>query len=238
VKFGFILLAAFQVWMIVDALRRRAEFYWLVILILFGPLSSVVYFFAVKIHDYDLSRFRLTAKKPALAELKHRAEETPSLVNKLALADAFEAADQFADAIAPYEDVLRLDKDNKDALHGVGRAWLGLGKPDQAIVHFERLMELDSGFHDYGAALDYAEALWQNGQRDDTIELLTGLVGASSRMNHRLALAHYMALAGREAPARDQLELALRDYEHAPAFIKRRDQKWKKRAEEMLATLG
>jgi hypothetical protein len=224
--------------MLIDAVRRRAELPWLLLLIFLGPLSSIVYFFAVKIHDYNLSRFRLGTRPRSLSDLRYRALETPSIANKVTLADALEASEQYGEALDVYQDALRADPTNKEALHGSARALLGLNKPAEAAESLAKLLELDNSFRDYGAALDYAEALWQNSQREDAIELLTGLVGVSSRMNHRLALAHYMARAGREGPARDQLELALRDYEHAPAFIKNRDKKWAQRAQQMLAELG
>ena len=81
-----------------------------------------------------------------------------------------------------------------------------MNRPLEAIEELARLMELDPAYRDYSAALDYAEALWQAGQRDDAIGLLTGLVGVSKRINHRMALAHYLKEQGDPVTARRILE--------------------------------
>lgn len=230
---------AFSIWMLIDAIRRRAELYWIVIILLFGPIGCAIYFFAVKIHDYDLARLKLALSgRAGKRQLEYRAHETPSLANKLALAEALQEEGQYQQALVAFQDVMALDEKSKPALHGLGRAALGVGEPAKAVAHFEKLMELDSSYRDYSAALDYAEALHQNGQNDEAVDLLEGLVGVSSRINHRLALAHYLSLAGRYPRARDELETALRDHEHAPSFIRRRDQKWADRARKMLSEIS
>jgi len=50
----YYIAVAFNVWMIVDAIRRRAELYWFIVLIL--PFGSLIYFFAVKARDYNFGR--------------------------------------------------------------------------------------------------------------------------------------------------------------------------------------
>lgn len=42
---------AFSIWMLVDAYQRGAEHYWY--LIIFFPFGEWVYFFLVKVHDFD-----------------------------------------------------------------------------------------------------------------------------------------------------------------------------------------
>ena len=182
------------------------------------PFGAFVYFFMVKFQDYEpggLRRALSGAPSGSLSELAYRAQETPSVVNKLAFADALAGAERYTEASDVYRDVLRRDDANKQALHGLARSLLGAGKRADACEHFHRLLEMDNSFADYSAALDYAEALWQSGQKEDAIEVLTGLVRVSSRINHRVALGHYLTLNERKGEARDVLELALRDHEHA-----------------------
>jgi len=233
------ILLVFTIWMIVDAIRRRAEFWWFLIII-FVPLGAFVYFFMVKFQDYSTGGLRRAfsgAPSGSLSELQYRAEETPSVANKLAFADALAGAERYGEASDVYREVLRKDEANKQALHGLARSLLGAGKAAEACEHFFRLLEMDNAFADYSAALDYAEALWQSGQKEDAIEVLTGLVQVSSRINHRVALGHYLTLNERKSEAKDVLTLALRDHEHSPEFIKRRDKKWAARAEQMLREL-
>ena len=111
------------------------------------------------------------------------------------------------------------------------------GRFDEAVEYLEKLLGEDNAYRDYGAALDYAEALWRNGQRDDTVEVLEGLVAISTRVNHHVALAHYLQEDGRTARAREVLERGLANWETSPDFVQRRDEKWARRARKMLAQL-
>jgi hypothetical protein len=237
----YYLAIAFHVWMIVDAVRRRAEFYWFLIIV-FLPFGSVIYFFMVKLRDFRgapalTSKSKPQSGRPALPELRQLALEIPSFHNKLTLADALEEKDEYVEAEPLYRQILAREPENKPALHGLARCLLGLGRPAEACEKLAQLMELDSGFRDYSAALDYAEALWQSSQGQDAVDLLRGLVSVSSRVNHRVALAHYLSLHSGPDAARAELEAALREFGDLPAFAQKRDRKWADRAQKMLREL-
>ncbi len=222
--------------MIVDAIRRRADYYWyLIILFLFPPVGSLIYFALVKVKDWKVARALPGAGQKNIARLRSKLAETPSIANKLELADALESAERFEEAEPIFREVLSQDPDNLQSLHGLARCAMSDGRFGEAVEHFEKLLEQDNAYRDYSAALDYAEALWQNGQRDDTIEVLEALVGVSTRVNHHVALAHYLREDGREARARQVLERGLANWETSPDFVQRRDEKWARKARKMLA---
>ena len=237
-----IFLIGFHLWMLFDAIRRRPPFYWYLI-IFFVPFGDFIYFALVKLPAGGGQRASsLTAEVPVLApsltELELRAKETPSELNRLAFADALAAEQRPAEAVERYREVLRQAGDSKQALHGLARSLLALGRPLEATEELAHLMELDPAFRDYSAALDYAEALWQAGQHEDAIGLLTGLVGVSKRINHRMALAHYLKEQGDSSTARSELDQALRDFATQPDFVQRRDRRWADRARKLLAELN
>ncbi len=238
----YYLAIAFQVWMIVDAVRRRAELYWFLIILFFGPLGALVYFFVVKRRDFRgapaLAPKPQAAAGPSLPELRQLALDIPSFHNKLNLADALEQREEYVEAEPLYQQILAREAENKQALHGLARCMLGQGRPAEACEKLAELMQLDSAYRDYSAALDYAEALWQSNQGQDAVDLLRGLVRVSSRVNHRVALAHYLRLHSGADAARVELEAALREYEDLPAFAQKRDRKWADRAQKMLRELG
>lgn len=236
-----IVIACFHVWMLVDAIRRRAPFYWYFVFLL--PFGTIIYFFMIKLPELNGRRPAAAAatfvtRGPSLEDLSEQARVTPSELNKLAYADALLDAQKLPEAVGRYRDVLRQSADSKEALHGLSRALMAMGRPLEAIEELAHLMELNPEFRDYSAALDYAEALWQAGQHDDAIGLLTGLVGVSKRINHRMALAHYLKEQGDSATARSELDQALRDFASSPDFVQRRDQRWAERARKLLAELN
>jgi hypothetical protein len=237
VSIYYIAFAAFNVWMLIDALRRRAAFYWYLIILLV-PFGGVIYFALVKVRDYGLGGRALPKKTSGnLNALRERFEQTPSLANQLELADALEVAEQYDEAAALYRGVLAREQNEKRALHGLARCELSAERPAEAVKHLHALLEQDNAYRDYSAALDYAEALWQNGQREDAIDVLTGLTSVSTRMNHHVALAHYLILDERYERARQALKAGLSHYAGAPDFVKRRDLNWAKQGENMLAKL-
>ena len=54
-----LIIAVFQLWMLVDAVRRRSPFYWIVAIFLL-PLAAIFYFFRTKLPE-------LTGRRPAPA---------------------------------------------------------------------------------------------------------------------------------------------------------------------------
>jgi len=236
---AYLVIGAFQVWMLVDAIRRRSSFIWKLLIFLI-PLAAITYFFLYKLPE-------LTGRRPAagtarggptLEELSELARQTPSELNKLAYADRLAEFSRFPEAIGRYREVLRLNPQSKEALHGLARALLSLGRPREAVEELATLMELEPEFRDYTAALDYAEALWQAGQQEDTIGLLTGLVSVTKRINHRLALAHYSKERGDSITARNELDLALSEFASLPESQRKREQRWADRARKQLAELN
>jgi len=235
----YLVIGAFQLWMLVDSIRRRSPFYWHLLIFLL-PLAAIFYFFLVKLPE-------LTGRKPApslapagptLEGLSELARETPSELNKLAFADKLAELGRFPEAIGRYRDVLRVNRDSKEALHGLARALLALGRPLEATEELATLMELQPEFRDYAAALDYAEALWQAGKQEDTIGLLTGLVSVTKRISHRVALAHYSKERGDSITARNELDLALSEFASLPEPVRKREQRWADRARKQLAELN
>lgn len=236
-----LVIFVFQVWMLVDSIRRRAPAYWPLLIFFFSP-AAALYFVLIKLPELRGTRPSAPAgfvtAGPSLEEVAERARQTPSELNKLAFADRLAELGRFPEAVGRYRDVLRQNKDSKEALHGLSRALLNMGRPVEAIEELAALMELDPEFRDYSAALDYAEALWQAKQQDDAIGLLTGLVSVSKRINHRMALAHYLKERGDAVTARSELDEALREFASSPDFVQRRDQRWADRARKLRAELN
>lgn len=238
----YILISAFTIWMIIDAVRRRADYYWFLIIIFFAPIGGVIYFFMVKAKDFRAPAVAESLPKrsvgPSLAQLRQLALESPSIANRLNLADALRESRKFSEAIPEYEFVLQRDGKCREALHGVALCLLELEKPGEAVTHLTKLMDLDARYRDYAAAMDYAEALWLDGRRELALEVLEDLATTSTRIDHRLAYANYLALADEKGSAREVLEAALKDYEQSPSFVQRRDRDAARDAEKLLAQLG
>lgn len=228
-------LLIFSIWMLSDAIRRRAGWFWYIV-ILAAPLGAVIYFVAVKLPNTSgRPRESLPAVSASDGPRSSGRLRTSLAPNNLDRADELEAADQYNEAIPMYEEALERDPNNLRAMHGMARCELGSGHPRSAVERLERVLSADREFANFGAALDYADALWLAGQRQDTLELLRGLVTLTGRINHRLALAYYLAESGERASAILEAQRAIEDHGSLPPTEQARQQRWAERAREMLA---
>ena len=226
-------LLIFSIWMLSDAIRRRAGWFWYIV-ILAAPLGAVIYFVAVKLTGMSGRSSEATLAGLGSVSASNKKIALTLLSSQLDRADQLEAADQYDEAVHIYEEALERDPNCLRALHGMARCELGLGHPRAAVTLLEKIMNADREFGNFGAALDYADALWLAGQRQDTLDLLRGLVGTTGRMNHRLALAHYLAENGDAADAKSEAQRVIHDHAALSAEEQMRQQRWRDRATQML----
>lgn len=241
VRILFFLQTGFSLWLVIDAIRRGAAYYWYPIIMM--PFGEWVYFFTIKIHDpeFDWARelyTKLTTKKVTLEERRQRAEHSPSFANKVELAQALHDAGAYGEAAEIFTEALKMPVESREALYGLALARSALGEYSQAIEHFTELIELDPSFRDYAAYSDLAHALAQDGRLDEAQELLDGLVIKSPRLAHRVIYAHYLTTGEKRDQAREQLEAGLREIAGAPKYVQRRNRAWSRRAKQMLQQLS
>jgi hypothetical protein len=155
----------------------------------------------------------------------------------LALADALCAEQAYREAGQLYQAVLDESSKNKAALLGLARSSSGEGRTGEAIEWYERLLELDRGYGSYSAALEYADALWEDGRKQDTVDLLEAIVQLTNRPNHKLAHAHYLIESGRPHDARQALSDLIQQNEADTPAQRKRNEKWIARARQLMGKL-
>ena len=235
----FILQHAFMAWMLIDAYRRGAERRWF--WIIFIPFGEWYYFFMVKIHAPEMAWLKqlFQYRKPlTLDSLRYSYEQTPSLANRLRLAQALHDESEYEEGARLFSEVMAKWPDNREALLGLALCHAGRDDDDATVQHLERLIELDRAYDDYQPWLHLTEALWRLDRRDDALRLLERLVATSPRLGHSIALAQLQIEAGLQETARATLWRALEQYRHAPRFDQRNNRTWARRAKKMLKTLG
>jgi hypothetical protein len=201
------------------------------VIILVPPLGALIYFFVVKLKDYDLARLSTTRFSGlSLAKLERQVAASSDPEHALELADALERRGRCGQAQALYERVLAAQPGDPRALHGLGRCHLETNRPSDAVEALERVVSRDRTHDDYRAALHYAEALWRAGREDEAVELLDALAELTGRFNHRLALAHYSSLLGRGARAVEVVDALITDFENADEATRKQNEKWARSA--------
>ena len=220
----YALEGAFQLWMLVDAVRRRPQYYWYFVIMM--PLGAWVYFFVVKIHDTDMAWLKRMAgfdRPPSLKELRYRLKATPSFANRIALADALVDAEEYVEAKGLYAECVKTHPKALEAWHGLGYCELKAGETEAAVEHLARVVDRDFGYREHQAALHLAEAFERQGHDEEALDVLGRATRQSPRLCNEVALARLELNLGRVDAARQGLERALEDYEHAPRFVRKRD---------------
>lgn len=213
-----ILALLFNVWMLVDVHKRRAPSYWYYIIFLV-PFGGVVYFFMYKAKDFKWGKWFV--RPPSLSELEYRFKTTPSLANQVLFAKALYDAGHREDALWHFDDVLKKDADDMDAIYGKGRCLIDDKVFTEGIELLAKVRDRQPSFHDYEIWIDVAKAEWDAGKKEDCLATLQKLVRVRSRTDHQLALAQCLILLGRDAEAQNVVREALNEYDHAQAHTQR-----------------
>jgi hypothetical protein len=224
--------------MLVDAARRRSDYYWY--LVIFFPMGAWVYFFVVKIHEPEMAwlKNRISFRRPpSVKELRYHLRTAPSFANRVALANALSEQGEHAEAKDLFAQAVKNRPNAPEALHGLGLCELRGGETEAAIEHLAQAVDRDFSFRDYRAALDLAEAFEREGHAEEALDVLSRVVRASPRLRHEVALARLRLSLGDVAGAREGLEHALEDFEHAPRFVKRRDRPSLRDARDLLRAI-
>lgn len=230
-----LLQLAFTVWMLVDAIKRGAPWYWFLIILM--PIGAVAYFFVVKIHDFTPAARRLLERPASLAALEHLAAQTPSIDNKIRLAQALHDRGKYERARDLFAEVLERAASDREALYGYGSCCLETGRRDAARDALERLVEAEFSFRDHRAVYDLGRIYWEDDRRDEAVELLQR-AARGTLLEPRVRLARCLVEMGREDEARTLLADGLQEYRHSPGFVRRRDRYWASKARRLLRQIG
>lgn len=233
-----LLVLAFNIWMLVDAIQRRADYYWLAI-IAFMPAGSLIYFFFVRMRDPDVKRVssrlkEIVARPVPVETLQARFADSPSAVNEIALAQGLGEEGRWQEAGEHFENVLKSRPKDAEALFGFGVCLLESDRAEEAVAPFCRLVDDHPAYRDYVVYPELGAAYQKLGQPDEAVELFRSLYRQSPRLKHAVWLAEVLHGSGETAEAQELLETALRRSNDGPAHAKKADRPWRRQAEQML----
>lgn len=234
------LALAFQLWMLVDAIRRQ-EWLWVLFIVLFPLVNAVLYYLLVYRNAPALGtgRFEL----PGAAD-RRRIKELEGLIHHLdkahhhaQLGDIYFRQEKFAKAEACYRAALEREPEDDDVRAHLGRCLLRLGKPQEAVTWLEPVCERNPK-HDYGySMMALAECFSALGDARRAMETWQGVVENYSYARARVALAECYLAAQQPQLAKARLQEVVADDAHAPAYERRQERVWIRRARRLLAGL-
>jgi tetratricopeptide (TPR) repeat protein len=232
-----LVVAAFTIWMLIDAIRRQ-EWFWVVLIILFPLLNAFLYYLLVYRSAPPLGGFRLelpgSGDRSRIQELEKLIHHLDKAHHHAELGDIYFRQGKFEAAENCYRDALDRDAEEEDARSRLGQCLVRLGRPQEALPLLERVCS-ENPKHDYGHSLmALAEAHMLLGDRDRAAQTWERVLENHSYARARVELAELYLASGQEERARMSLRQVLADDAHAPPFQRKQERSWIQRAQRLL----
>jgi hypothetical protein len=227
--------------MAVDAYQRAGEQFWIWIIIVFQPLGPWIYFFAVKLRTLRVPSLpsagagAVRERKLSLEELRYRVERTPTLANRMALAQRLMDRDMHEDAIVQLDAILQVEPGYCPALHALAECRIATGEPTHAVHALEKLIERDRRWSHYRAWRTLIEAHLARREPGDALQACRELEKQVPSFENKCLLAEHLLENGLKAEAIDVLDQALEDHHYAPWGQRFRNWRWARTARRLLA---
>ena len=224
---------------IIHFIRRRPEIYWIYIILFLGPLGALIYIFVEAVPDLGLLRqsFKVFPRRKRISELETIVRDNPSSGNYEELGDLYMDDGRLQLARAAFDKAIAARADTLDPFYRRGVCALLLGDAAGALLDLERVVAKDPDYDFHRGAGLLAHAYAQTGQREKAEALFRQVTARSTSSETYLNFAAMLASEGRNAEAREWAQKVLDKKPTMPAYLRRRERPWFRRANEMLKDL-
>jgi tetratricopeptide (TPR) repeat protein len=231
-----LLFSLFQLWMLIHALRQR-EWLWALFIFVGWGLAAIWYYFAVyRAAPSSMRGFELPG-----AQSRRRIKELQAQIHHLdkphhyfQLGDVYFQQGKLDKADAAYRASLERDPQDIDTRAHLGQCLLRQHKAAEARPLLEGVVA-ENPKHDYGYSLmALAETLTALGETDAALKLWQQVTEQHSYPRAKVQLAELYLAKNQPDLARTELQEVMSDDEHAPAFQRKRDRVWVRRARSLV----
>jgi hypothetical protein len=230
-------VTVFQIWMLVHALRHR-EWLWACLIFIGFGIGACWYFFAVY-RESASTGFELPGaqSRARIRQLQAKIHHLDNAYHHFQLGDVYFQRGKFAEAEQSYRAALERDAADLDARAHLGQCLLRLKRPAEARPLLEGVVTVKPD-HDYGyTMMALAETVAALGEAGNALLYWQHITQNHSYPRAKFQLAELYAAQNQPDAARAELKDVLSDDPHAPAYQRRRDRIWVRRAQSLLARL-
>jgi hypothetical protein len=224
---------------IIHFVRRRPDTYWLWIIFLGGWVGALIYIVIEIIPDLGLLRgtFEVFPRRKRIKELQFAILDNPSAGNFEELGDLYLDDLQFARARESFDRVISMRTDSIDAFYRRGLAELALNDLEAAAADLEEVFRRDPKYDYQRAAGLLAHALGKIGRREEAQRLFDDVTRISTLSETQYNYACFLAAEGQPAEARLWAQRILAKKPTMPAYVRRRERPWFRKAAALLRRL-
>jgi tetratricopeptide (TPR) repeat protein len=234
-----LLVFAFQLWMFVDAVRRR-EWIWAIFIFIGWGLSGVLYYFLVYRASPSATRgFELPGAhhRRRIKELQAQIHHLDKAHHHSQLGDIYFQQGKLEKAEACYRAALEREPNDIDTRAHLGQCLLRQKRALEARPLLEGVVA-ENPKHDYGYSLmALAEDLAALGEMDAALSTWKRVTENHSYPRAKVQLAELYVARNQPDLAQPELREVVADDVHAPAFQRKRDRIWIRRAKALMRKL-
>lgn len=234
------LIGLFQLWMLIDAIRRR-EWVWAFFIIVGYGLAAMFYYFYVYRDAPSATRgFELPGAfdRRRIKELEGKIHHLDKAHHYSQLGDIYFQQGKLQKAEECYRAALERDANDIDTRAHLGQCLLRQKRPAEARPLLEGVMA-ENPKHEYGyTQMALAETLTALGETDAALAMWKEVTESHSYPRAKVQLAELYAARNQTDLARNEVKEVLSDDAHAPAFQRRRDRVWIRRAKKLASKIG
>jgi hypothetical protein len=243
---GSFLFFAFSWWSIVlrivalvHFIRRRPNFYWLWVILLFSWVGAAIYIVVEVIPDAGLLRdsFQIFPRRRRIQELERIVLDNPSAGNYEELGLLYLDDGNYARARAAYDKAISSRTDHPDPFYRRSIAEIELGDFAAAVPDLERAVtsDPDYDFHRAKGLLGWAYAQTGQNEKADAMFREATRISTISETYYHYAL--FLQSQGRASEAREWAQKILAKKPTMPGYLRRRERPWFRKADSLLARL-
>jgi hypothetical protein len=235
-----LVVSLFQLWMLVDSLRRR-EWIWAVFIFIGWGISAVLYYFMVYRAAPSATRgFELPGAfdRRRIKELQAKIHHLDKAHHHFQLGDIYFHQGKLQKAEECYRAALERDSQDIDTRAHLGQCLLRERKAAEARPLLEGVVA-ENPKHDYGySMMALAETLTALGEKDAALKIWKDVTDQHSYPRAKVQLAELYLERKQNDLARTELNDVIQDDAHAPTFQRKRDRVWVRRARALLKKAG
>jgi hypothetical protein len=232
-------VTVFQIWMFIHAVRNREWMWALFLFVGWGLAAFWYYFYVYRGSTSSVSGFELPGaqSRQRIHELQAQIHHIDNASHHFQLGDHYFQRGQLAEAEKCYRAALEREPDDIDVRAHLGQCLVRLNRPAEARPILESVMH-QKPEHDFGyTMMALAEALTALGETDNAIQYWQHITQNHSYPRAKVQLAELYIAKNQLDAARSQLKDVVNDDVYAPAFQRRRDRIWIRRAKGLMRKL-
>jgi hypothetical protein len=235
-----LIIGLFNLWMLVDAIRRR-EWLWAFFMFIGWGIPAVLYYFFVYRDAPSSTRgFELPGAfdRRRIKELQAQIHHLDKAHHHFQLGDIYFQQGRLEQAEQSYRAALERDGTDIDTRAHLGQCLLRQHKPAEARPLLEGVVR-ENPKHEYGySQMALAETLTALGDTEGAMSIWKQVTENHSYPRAKVQLAELYLARDQKDLARGELKDVIADDQHAPTYQRKRDRVWVRRARILMRQLS